>query len=83
MGHAVYSGMKGNDKMELNNFVRRSGHWHKYEQNESTALCGMALISSNYEDFIPEDNRTPCGDCMDTMGFSYSLDEIHEAFNLN
>lgn len=67
----------------MNNWVKKLGQWHKAEHGAYETLCGSPMLGNNYEHLINEEARTPCADCMDTMGFTYSLDEIHEAFNLN
>ncbi|MFO0202172.1 MAG: hypothetical protein ACK528_03480 [Alphaproteobacteria bacterium] len=63
-------------------FVKRLGQWHKYISGQGIA-CGMPALGNNYAKEIPEEKRIPCPNCMDSLGFTYSVDEVNEMFGLN
>jgi len=62
-------------------WVKKLGQWHK--SNGGSTLCGKPMLGSNYAMDIPVEERDPCPDCMDAMGFTHSLTDINEAFGLN
>jgi hypothetical protein len=80
MVDALCSGMKGTTNMM--NYVKRLGQWHKYLSGSGLA-CGMPALGNNYANDIPQEEWTPCPDCMDSLGFTLSVDEVNELFDLN
>ncbi len=54
----------------MNNTVewtKRLGQQHWHRSDESETLCGMPMLGNNYASHLSQQQKQPCGRCIDVI----------------
>jgi len=48
-------------------WTKRLGQQHWSRKDESTTLCGQPMLGNNYAQHLTQDQKKPCGRCIDVI----------------